>query len=210
MMKCERAVELLTRSAESAGNERWAAAEHADACGDCRAAVAAVHALRLARLASAPDPAPGAFERATAAATGGPAAERPPRRGFWAGLGLGAAIAVGAAVAAVVVMSRNPPAAVASMPRLALAVNEVRDVSISLTAPEALTDAEIRVELSGAIGLGGYEGRRELRWRANLEPGVNRLTLPVVATGVGGGQVLVEVLHDGKRRTFVVDVTAAG
>jgi hypothetical protein len=32
--------------------------------------------------------------------------------------------------------------------------------------------------------------------------------LPVVATGENGGQLLVEVLHGGKRRTFLVDVIA--
>jgi hypothetical protein len=66
------------------------------------------------------------------------------------------------------------------------------------------------VVLSGAVGLDGYEGQRELRWRTNLDPGVNQLTLPVIATGAGGGQVLVEVLHEGKRRTFLVDVSARG
>ena len=36
----------------------------------------------------------------------------------------------------------------------------------------------------------------------------NQLTLPIVATGLEGGQLLVEVTHGGKRRTFLVDVDA--
>jgi hypothetical protein len=35
---------------------------------------------------------------------------------------------------------------------------------------------------------------------------VNQLTLPIIALGPHGGQVLVEIQHGDKRRAFVVDV----
>jgi hypothetical protein len=95
-------------------------------------------------------------------------------------------------------------------PQIAMAMNEQRDISISLTSPETLTDAEIHVVLSGEIGLEGFEGRKELRWRTNLDRGDNQLTLPVIALGTGGGQLLVEVVHGDKRRTFVVDIHGLG
>ena len=93
-------------------------------------------------------------------------------------------------------------------PQLSLRVNEAREVSISLTTAEALRDAEIHVSLHGSIGLEGYAGERELKWHTDLDAGTNQLTLPIVATGTEGGQLLVEVTHDGKHRTFLVDVQA--
>jgi hypothetical protein len=43
----------------------------------------------------------------------------------------------------------------------------------------------------------------------DLDRGVNQLTLPVVVVDASGGQVLVELTHGDKRRTFVLDVRAA-
>jgi hypothetical protein len=90
-----------------------------------------------------------------------------------------------------------------------LAVNRPSPVTVTLESPEALMDAEVRVELRGAVALEGYAGQRELRWMTDLDRGVNELTLPVVALDASGGQVLVEVVHGDKRRTFVLDVRAA-
>jgi hypothetical protein len=89
-------------------------------------------------------------------------------------------------------------------------LNETRDVNVAVESPEALAGAQIHVTLSGAIGLRGFDGQRELRWTADLDRGVNQLTLPVVALGASGGQVLVEVTHGDRRRTFVIDVRALG
>lgn len=101
-----------------------------------------------------------------------------------------------------------PKREAATTPQVTLALYEPQDVSIAVDAPSALMDAEIRVVLTGAIELDGFEDQRELRWRTNLDAGANQLTLPVIATGAGGGQLLVEVAHGQKRRTFIVDVRA--
>ena len=207
-MICEQAVELLTGPVEH-GNAalRRLAAEHAAGCEDCRGAVVSVHALRalsLMPVAAAPeDGLRRALDRATAPVAREPAAGR----GFWAGVGAGLAIAAGLALAVVAGFLLDG-ADVTSTPRLELALNESRDVSISLTTDEALVDAEIHVTLSGTIGLDGYAGQRELNWHTDLDAGTNQLTLPIVATGTEGGQLLVEVIHSGKRRTFLVDVQA--
>jgi hypothetical protein len=209
-MNCERAVELLTGSpTDGTAAERRLATAHVTGCADCRGALVAVHALRMASLAPAPAPRPGDVDRALRAAAG---AVRPNTAGvdrFWLGAGAGAALAA-AIVAAVFWLAppRQEPAAPAATPQLEMAVNESREVNISLMTTEPLADAEIHVTLSGAVGLSGYTGQRELRWHTNLDAGTNQLTLPIVATGQQGGQVLVEVMHGGKRRTFLVDVRA--
>ena len=121
---------------------------------------------------------------------------------------VGGALAASVAVAVTVWWVRPQPDSLASAanPRVALALHEVRAINVSLDSPEALTGAEIHVVLTGAIGLQGFAEQRDLRWTTDLDRGVNQLTLPLVALGPTGGQVMVEVQHGDKRRTFVVDV----
>jgi hypothetical protein len=208
-MNCERVVELLTGPVgESAAQERRAAAMHATVCQDCHGAVASVHALRLASLAPVPPARPDAWERALLAATRRPARERQRPNRFWVGMALGASIATAATIAVIALLPFAPVADRISTPTLTLALNQPQSVNISLNTLEPLVDAEIHVVLSGAVGLGGYPGQQELQWRTDLDAGINQLALPVVATGAAGGQVLVEVIHGGKRRTFIVDVQA--
>ena len=155
----------------------------------------------------------GAFERALAAATSREAwgARRETRRpAFWLGVGVGGALAAGIAVAvALWLPGVDTPPPAAGAPAVVLALNESRDVSVALNSPEPLADAEIRIALSGEIGLRGFAEQRELHWTTDLDRGVNQLTLPIVALGARGGQVVVEVQHGEKRRSFVVDVRTA-
>ncbi|RPI62752.1 MAG: hypothetical protein EHM50_03415 [Lysobacterales bacterium] len=132
------------------------------------------------------------------------------RRGFWNGLTSGAALA--ATVAALAVggwLWRSAGEGPVAVPEVRLALNQRSDVTVTLESPEPLADAEVRVELRGAVALDGYAGQRELRWSTDLDRGVNQLTLPVVAIDATGGQVLVEVTHGDKGRTFVLDVRTA-
>ncbi len=215
-MRCDDVQALLIDAAAGRPDERRAAMAHLEECTSCRDAQYAAGLLRAERGRSIPPPRPGALARAVAAATRGAAADVPPRParrrgGFLAGLAVGAgSAAIAAALAwAVLVVERGEPEAApaaSTTPLVTLALHEVRDVSISVDAPAALRDAEIRVVLTGSIGLGGLAGQRELRWRTDLEAGANQLTLPLVATAAEGGQLLVEVQHGHRRRTFVVDV----
>jgi hypothetical protein len=208
-MNCEQAVELLTGPVEPANAaERRLATEHAAVCADCRGAVVSVHALRVLSLMPVAASPEGAFRRALDRATSSTSREQESSRGFWVGLGAGLAVAACIALAVFALLSLSLAPDVSSTPRLSLAVNESRDVNISLTSSEPLFDAEIRVTLSGSIDLQGYAGQRELSWHTDLDAGTNQLTLPIVATGTDGGQLLVEVIHSGKRRTFLVDVQA--
>ena len=207
-MNCQRAIELLTGPADAGtSDERASASQHMSHCADCRSAIEAVHALRLASLAPMPKAPDGAFERAMAAATRQTAVKRSTRP-FWLGVGVGGAMAASLLIAALIVGSilRTPSATLT--PELSLALNQLQTVNIALTTEQALDDAEIHVVLRGAVDLDGYAGQRELSWFADLDAGTNQLALPVIATGVEGGQVLVEVIHEGKRRSFLVDVKA--
>jgi hypothetical protein len=202
-MKCEDAIEEL-RSA--AGPAREAVLRHVAECESCRAATQAITALAAERAVMAPRLAEGAFERALQRAVQPPPRVVTNRRGFWLGTAVGGALAASIAVAVTVWWLQPGTPGAAANPQVRLALHEVRPVSVSLDSPESLQGAEIHIVLTGAIGLDGYAEQRELRWVTDLDRGVNQLTLPLVALGPNGGQVLVEVQHGDKRRAFVVDV----
>lgn len=214
-MSCDAVQTLLI---DGGVGDRRAAMDHLVRCESCRNAQFAAGILRAERAQPVPPPSSGAMERAIAAATRGAVLPRtppaPPVRsggGFWTGLAVGSAAMAAAAAIAWAAFIVGPigdglTPVPAMTPQVTLALHRAHDVSIAVDAPAALTDAEIRVVLTGAIELAGFAEQRELRWRTDLEEGANQLTLPVIATAAGGGQLLVEVHHGQKRRTFVVDV----
>lgn len=208
-MKCEDVLSVLQREDAGADLPKRAAAEHLARCEDCRNAAHAFAVLRADRDLAIALPSDDVFRRAIAAAAAGRA---PSRQGFWLGVGVGAALAASLTLA---ILAFSPVEVVAPpsvAPQIVLNVNEQRDVSVALSSPEPLADAEIRIALRGEIALRGFDDQRELTWRTDLDRGVNQLTLPLIGLRAGSGQVLVEVQHGDKRRSFVVDVvtTAAG
>jgi hypothetical protein len=207
-MQCEDAIEQIRTASNRADGDFRAAMTHAAECDDCHSALRALDALRTLRDAPAPSPSDGALERALDKALAQSPVQR-YRRGYWSGLVSGAALAATLAALAVGLWLRSGgdelPTAV---PEVRLTLNQPRAVTVTLESPEALANAEVRVELRGAVALDGYVGQRELRWMTNLDRGINQLTLPVMAIDTTGGQVLVEVTHGDKRRTFILDVRA--
>ena len=208
-MRCEDAMETVRTAGPQPQEVLRAAMSHVAACDDCQFALRALDAMRALREEPAPIVDDAAIERAIDNTLRVSPAQR-YRRGFWNGLASGAAIAATvAAVALGLWLTAGGVDPGAAVPEVHLAVNRPSPVTVTLESPEALMDAEVRVELRGAVALEGYEGQRELRWMTDLDRGVNELTLPVVALDASGGQVLVEVVHGDKRRTFVLDVRAA-
>ena len=210
-MRCEDAMDRIDSLAPP-GAELTAAFEHVATCAECTSALRAMNALRALR----DEPLPQADELAVASAVDRALAYEPSRRyrrGFVGGIASGVALAAAGAAVAFGLWIRNLDGdGAGSVPEVRLALNEPRAVTVALESPEPLIGADVRVELRGAVALEGYSGQRELRWSTNLDRGINQLTLPVVALDVNGGQVLVEVVHGDKRRTFVLDVrtTSAG
>jgi len=204
-MRCEDAIEQIQTAGRPAGDLRAAMAHAAD-CDDCHAALRALEALRLMGEGSAPRPRQAAVERAIDRALASGAAQR-YRRGFLKGVASGALLAATlAAVAIGLWLEAGDGAMSGGVPEVSVALNMPQDITVTLESPEPLADAEVRVELRGAVALAGYANQRELRWSTSLDRGINQLTLPVVALEATGGQVLVEVAHGAKRRTFVLDV----
>ncbi|HEY8518797.1 MAG TPA: hypothetical protein VIN61_01855 [Gammaproteobacteria bacterium] len=212
-MKCEDIVTVLRLAPEPPGSElRLAAERHAAECRDCRRALLAHRVLQEERLRPVPRPPEGALQKAVDRAVAAGPVRVSRARGFWLGMAVGGALAASMVLAVTMLLARVDPSADSpvSAPQIALAAHESRDVSVALNSAERLSNVEIQVAVTGAIALRGYESRRELRWFTDLERGVNELTLPIVALGPGSGQLMVQVTHGDRRRTFVVDVHARG
>ena len=207
-MRCEDAVEYLRQQRPSAHAALVADARaHAEQCQACRDELQAIERLRADREAAVPAPDPQLLARSVrVAALRAMRPARSQRRGFWSGAAVGGLLAAGLAIAVFYVRDLETVGPSRGLPEIHLAVNETRNVSIAVDSPRALPHALVRVLLSGTIGVAGFDGQKEISWYTDLEPGVNRLTLPVIALSAGGGQLVVEVEHDNQRRTFVLDV----
>jgi hypothetical protein len=182
--------------------ERKQVQAHVNSCEDCRAALRGAEAL--AELAARETGAPRAdlFESVVEQAVSQPV--RSPRDNrFWAGAGVGA---IAASILAVALFfgweETRVPSGIA--PEFSISVDEPRQMDLAFETDRDLEGAQITILLSGSVEIDGYGPRRELRWTENLEAGVNRLSLPVIASGFEGGQIVVRLEHPQSEQVFIV------
>jgi hypothetical protein len=129
------------------------------------------------------------------------------RRRFWLGTAFGGAIA--ASLLAVTVMLGvlvRPGDVLPPRAEFYVSADEARTMHIAIEADQALPGAEISILLSGAVEIDGTGGRRELTWTDDLDAGINKLSLPLLASGVGGGQMVVTLRHPDSEQMFVIDL----
>jgi hypothetical protein len=207
-MKCDDcSVQLSGPLAWTNAEQRAQLIEHLSVCADCRDVLTALDALHAVREIPVPPPTRGAISRLMHAAMAEEGARPIGLTGFWTGLTVGATTAgIIALLSLALFAPGNPPEAL--IPQVTMALHQPGRVSIGIESDEALQGVEIHVSLRGAIDLEGYEGQRDIRWATDLERGMNELTLPVVALGQGGGQLIVEVYHGDRYKTFLVDILA--
>ena len=87
-----------------------------------------------------------------------------------------------------------------------IALHEPREMDIAIETDYALNGATISILLVGSVEISGFAGQRELTWADDLDAGVNRLSLPLVATGKDGGQVVVHLSHPKTKQVFIVNL----
>ena len=81
-------------------------------------------------------------------------------------------------------------------------------MDLAFETDRQLDGATISIFLSGDVGIDGYGLQRELTWTENLDAGINRLSLPVMANGIGGGQMVVRMTHPLSEQVFVINLPA--
>lgn len=209
-MSCNIVVENMSGiiSGELPPTVRADCEQHIMRCSDCRDALHGAQALALLKgrdTGVVPD---GLFDSMVDKVM--TASEvRPGHRGFWLGTGFGSAVAASILALALALGWIGPAADVEPVPaQFAVALSEPRIMEVAIETDKALADAKITILLSGGIELDGYGNRRELSWTTNLEAGVNRLSLPVMAVDPAGGQMVVRLDHPDTEQIFVVQLDA--
>jgi hypothetical protein len=215
-MNCELTNKLLDDylSGGLSGELQSAIEDHARYCGGCAETLQAARfvSLELRRFMAVPEPDDAVFSRAIDRALDvvpEPTVAETPRR-FWAGAVVGAAIAASLVLGLVNMgVIHTGTQVVADPARVGIALHQSRNLDFALQAQQDIEDAELTVRLVGAVQLVGYQGQREVRWTTRLAKGTNRLTLPVVGTGLEGGRVIVQLVHGDRFQVYDVDVSVS-
>jgi hypothetical protein len=130
---------------------------------------------------------------------------------FWIGAAFGGLLVAGIAIAVVTLgLLQAPTASIPEVPVVTMALGEQQDVNIAIDADKDLPGTKVSVSLSGGFEIAGFGSLRELSWTTDLENGVNRLALPLLAVGDGDGHLIVRLEHDGTQRVFRVDLNLSG
>jgi hypothetical protein len=91
---------------------------------------------------------------------------------------------------------------VATIPGIAMTLEEPRTVNLVFSSKTALDGATLSVSLPIGIELAGFPGQREITWQTSLVEGRNLLPLELVALTPDGGEVLARLEHENRGRTF--------
>ncbi|MBB3063542.1 hypothetical protein [Microbulbifer rhizosphaerae] len=193
-MNCNRAKQELELMREQNGGSLL---HHLRQCASCRDYAEELRVVRLLRSMPAPEPSEGFEHRVLRSALPQSRVEPQARlRGWQLATAASLLLAVMMAVPRWQSSQSAAPQIVSTLP-----------VSVSLDSARPLEGAVIRVSLPSHLALDGYPGVQDLEWQANLNAGANRLTLPVRLQGAeSGGEILIEVEHEGARKTFRVPV----
>lgn len=208
-MKCEDIVELAQSGESGVMDEtgRQFVLEHIAQCADCQDAIRAVEATRWLRNQPIEPANDALFSKVMGVVAQQSESDSERRTGFWIGTGVGGAVAAAFFAAVVVLGLLGTPAIPDSGPaEFFVSLTEPRDVNIAIDIDKELSGATLSVSLFGGIELSGYDGKRRLSWTTDLEAGVNKLTLPIIAVDEFGGVLLVEIEHENGRLSFQVDL----
>ena len=187
-------------------DRRDACMAHIAECDDCADALRGAESLRYLRRDETRTAPEGLFDRIVSEVAS-PGHRHVAGRPFWLGAAFGGAVA--ASLLAIVMMLRVVVWPVDIAPQVAefyVSADGPRLIHIAIETDRELPGAEISILLSGAVEIDGTGGRRELSWTDDLDAGVNKLSLPLLASGDGGGQMVVRLSHPDSEQLFVIDL----
>lgn len=158
--------------------------------------------LKLLQDYPAPEPAAGFYDRALARATHEGTRRQ---RNRWMMTGFGSAVAAGLVlwfIGGFLLGSPQVTAPETQIPGVTMTLAEPRTVNLVFASATALDAAMLTVTLPEGIELAGFPGQREIAWETNLAAGKNLLPLKLIAVSASGGEVLAQLRHDDRNRTF--------
>ena len=127
------------------------------------------------------------------------------QRNRWMMTGFGSAIAAGLVlwlIGGFFLTAPNLPAPDASIPGIAMTLEEPRTINLMFASETALESATLTVTLPDGIELAGFPGQREIAWETSLVEGKNYLPLELIALTPVGGEGLARLEHAKRDRTF--------
>lgn len=203
-MSCEFNKDLIRALVRGSldSEERNSTLAHIDQCDDCRSAMRGAEALAELAARDTSKPPTGLFDAIVESAAS-QTARAPRDQRFWTGAGFGAIAASLIAVALFFGWTDNPKQAEVA-PEFTVSLEEPRQMNLAFETDRELEGAKITILLSGSVEIDGYGPSRELSWTENLEAGVNRLSLPIIANGFDGGQIIVRLEHPQSEQVFLV------
>jgi hypothetical protein len=179
--------------------------KHLQRCPECLDAVRGAEALALLRNCGSANVPDGLFDKLSSALQEPPQAEESrPRISMGSSIGGFFAAALFALALGIGWVSPSNEYS-QDIADFTVSVSEPDVMHIAIEADRPLENAAISIMLSGDVQLHGYT-EREITWRADLDAGVNRLQLPVIANDVGGGKMVVRVNHPLSEQVYVVRV----
>ena len=148
------------------------------------------------------------FKRVVATATKNANSQGGNQR-FWLGTAFGGAVAASLfAIAFSVGWTGAEQYPTETTAEFMIALGEPRQMNLAFETDRPLDGATISILLSGDVEIDGYGVQRELTWLEDLDAGVNRLSLPVLASGLNGGQMIVRMTHPMSEQVFIINLPA--
>ena len=148
------------------------------------------------------EPSAGFYEQALARATHEGTRRQ---RNRWIMTGFGSAIAAGIVlwvISGFLLTAPDVPQPEASIPGIALTLEEPRTINLVFSSKTALDGATLTVSLPDGVEMAGFPGQREVAWKTSLAEGKNLLPLELIALTPTGGEVLARLEHEQRNRTF--------
>ena len=127
------------------------------------------------------------------------------QRNRWLMTGFASALAAGVVlwlIGGFFLTTPTLPEPEASIPGIAMTLEEPRTVNLVFASKTALDAATLTVSLPDGIELAGFPGQREITWQTSLVEGKNLLPLELIALTPAGGEVLARIVHNNRDRTF--------
>jgi len=162
--------------------------------------------LELLKGYPAPEAPAGLYEQALIRATHEGSRRQ---RNRWLMTGFSSAIAAGLLlwlIGGFFLTAPNLPEPNASIPGIAMTLEEPRTINLVFASASALDSATLTVILPEGIELAGFPGQREIAWQTSLVEGKNLLPLELIALTPAGGEVLARLEHKDRDRTFRLHV----
>lgn len=190
--------------------ERRSWSEHLANCDECQWVLQGAEALQVVRNQPDVDPPEDLFENILNR-TAQTQQQPKQRKQFWLGAGFGGAVAAAIVVAVMTLGVFSEPAQDLPTPvEFMVSMHETRNLYIAIDAEYSMDGAKLSVVLPVGVALSGFNGQRELVWTDDLVAGVNKLTLPLIALGQGGGQMVVTLDHENNHQVFIINLKLDG